>query len=146
MKRTLSILILLFTFGLAGYAAERIAYFSGAWWETQTPAGHPGTVSAGEIRVAFWDDGVASAEREDDDIVFDFCLGTWTAIRNRAGTITSYRATFSSDFDGEVFTVTVRNTLLKGKFKSASGWRGNVQARAYPLESPTAARVQPAKP
>jgi hypothetical protein len=126
MKTTLSILALVIGLGLRAQAQEFTLtyYLSGAWWETKTLPGL--TLDAGEIRIFLYSDGVAQAEREFDDQIFDFCDGTWSETRNSFGVVTSVKMYFVSDFVGEVFTLTAKRGKVTGKFTSTRS--GKVQA------------------
>jgi len=128
MKRILSILIITLALTVAGRAQSNTTYyFSGAWWESRTT---PGLVlAAGEIRVTLFDDGTCEAERDDNNQVFDFCVGTWSETRNRAGLVTAVKVTFTSDYAGEIFVATAKKGLLKGKF-NGGGYKGNISARS----------------
>jgi hypothetical protein len=126
MKTILSIFTLMIGLSLRAQAQEfTITYYlSGAWWETRTLSGL--TLDAGEIRIWLYSDGVAEAEREFDDQIFDFCDGTWNETRNSFGVVTSVKMSFVSDFAGEVFTLTAKRGKVTGKF--ASTRVGKVQA------------------
>jgi hypothetical protein len=126
MKTILSLFTLLIGLSLRAHAQEfTITYYlSGAWWETKTLPGL--TLDAGEIRIWLYSDGVAQAEREFDDEIFDFSEGTWTETRNSFGVVTSVKMYFVSDFVGEVFTLTAKRGKVTGKF--ASTRVGKVQA------------------
>ena len=126
MKTTLSLLSLIVALTFGAHAQEYTItyYLSGAWWETRTLPEL--TLDAGEIRIWLYSDGVAQAEREFDDQIFDFCDGTWTETRNSFGVVTSVRMQFVSDFVGEVFTLTAKKGKVTGKFTSTRA--GKVQA------------------
>jgi hypothetical protein len=90
--------------------------FTGAWYETKALSG--GTPSAGEIHIRLFDDNSCSAVREFNDVAFDLGEGTW-----RPGKKGAVLVSFTSDFAGETFQGTIKNSVLKGTF-SGGGFVG----------------------
>jgi hypothetical protein len=126
---------LTFLLSLAAHAADYTTTYrlTGAWWERKAAPGY--VISAGEMRIWLYSDGVAQAEREFDDGIFDLCDGTWSEKRNRFGVVTSVSMRFVSDFAGELFKITAKKGVAKGKFNSAAGYAGTVQAAFTALET-----------
>ncbi len=138
MKRIFSVLIILGALSLAGHAQSAVKYyFTGAWWETRTISGF--VLAAGELRVNLFEDGSCEAERDDNNAVFDRCVGNWSETRNRAGETVSIKVRFTSDYADEVFIATAKKGLLKGKF-SGGGYKGNISARLLETNGTTATK------
>lgn len=99
--------------------------FTGAWYETKALS--VGTPSAGEIQIRLFDDNTCAAVREFNDVAFDLSEGTW-----RPGKKGAVLISFTSDFAGETFQGTIKNSVLNGTF-SGGGFVGKFVTSSIPV-------------